>query len=55
MLMISKVLVGEDNPAFEGVFELCFISAGGFIGISIPPSQSRSRLIEPYPQATPAE
>jgi histone deacetylase 1/2 len=27
-----KVLVGEDNPAFEGVFEFCSISAGGSIG-----------------------
>jgi len=25
------VLVGEDNPAFEGVFEFCSISAGGSI------------------------
>lgn len=25
------VLVGEDNPAFEGLFEFCSISAGGSI------------------------
>lgn len=25
------VLMGEDNPAFEGVFEFCSISAGGSI------------------------
>lgn len=25
------VLVGEDNPAFEGVFEFCSLSAGGSI------------------------
>ena len=30
-----KVLVGEDNPAFEGVFEFCSISAGGSIGKSV--------------------
>lgn len=28
----QQVLVGEDNPAFEGVFEFCSISAGGSIG-----------------------
>lgn len=28
----GAVLVGEDNPAFEGVFEFCSISAGGSIG-----------------------
>lgn len=26
------VMVGEDNPPFEGVFEFCSISAGGSIG-----------------------
>ena len=26
------VLVGDDNPPFEGVFEFCSISAGGSIG-----------------------
>jgi hypothetical protein len=26
------VLVGDDNPAFEGVFEFCSISAGGSLG-----------------------
>jgi histone deacetylase 1/2 len=31
---VSTVLVGEDNPAFEGVFEFCSISAGGSIGTS---------------------
>ena len=30
--LIGKlVLVGDDNPAFEGVFEFCSISAGGSI------------------------
>ena len=29
----NVVLVGEDNPAFEGVFEFCAISAGGSIGM----------------------
>lgn len=28
---VLLVLVGEDNPAFEGVFEFCTISAGGSI------------------------
>lgn len=28
------VLVGEDNPAFDGLFEFCSISAGGSIGAS---------------------
>ncbi|OCH90011.1 histone deacetylase [Obba rivulosa] len=27
----TRFLVGEDNPAFEGVFEFCTISAGGSI------------------------
>ncbi|KAG6917569.1 hypothetical protein DXG01_002038 [Tephrocybe rancida] len=27
----SRFLVGDDNPAFEGVFEFCSISAGGSI------------------------
>jgi histone deacetylase 1/2 len=27
-----EVLVGDDNPAFDGVFEFCSISAGGTIG-----------------------
>lgn len=31
-LIVPTVLVGEDNPAFEGVFEFCSISAGGSIG-----------------------
>lgn len=26
------VLIGDDNPAFEGVFEFCSISAGGSVG-----------------------
>lgn len=29
--LLRPVLVGEDNPAFEGVFEFCTISAGGSI------------------------
>lgn len=29
----TTVLVGEDNPAFEGVFEFCSISAGGSVGM----------------------
>ena len=28
----ESVLVGEDNPAFEGLSEFCSISAGGSIG-----------------------
>ena len=32
-LSTTPVLVGEDNPAFEGVFEFCTISAGGSIGM----------------------
>ena len=28
----TQFLVGEDNPAFEGVFEFCSISAGGSVG-----------------------
>jgi len=31
-LIVLTVLVGEDNPAFEGIFEFCSISAGGSIG-----------------------
>lgn len=27
----SLVLVGEDNPAWDGLFEFCSISAGGSI------------------------
>ena len=30
----QQVLVGEDNPPFEGVFDFCAISAGGSIGAS---------------------
>lgn len=30
--LYSPVLVGDDNPAFEGVFEYCQTSAGGSIG-----------------------
>ncbi len=30
-----EVLVGDDNPAFEGVFEFCSISAGGTIGMQV--------------------
>ena len=26
------VLTGEDNPAFDGLFEFCSISAGGSLG-----------------------
>lgn len=32
ILISLKVLVGDDNPPFEGVFEFCSISAGGSIG-----------------------
>jgi histone deacetylase 1/2 len=32
LLTNPTVLVGEDNPAFEGIFEFCSISAGGSIG-----------------------
>ncbi|KAF8871390.1 hypothetical protein CPB84DRAFT_1800914 [Gymnopilus junonius] len=28
----TRFLVGEDNPAFDGLFEFCSISAGGSIG-----------------------
>jgi len=31
LLTRRSVLVGDDNPAFEGVFEFCSISAGGSI------------------------
>jgi hypothetical protein len=31
----ASVLMGEDNPTFEGLFEFCSISAGGSIGASI--------------------
>jgi histone deacetylase 1/2 len=34
------VLIGEDNPVFEGVFEFCSISAGGSIGATNPNSLS---------------
>ncbi len=29
------VLTGEDNPAFDGLFEFCSISAGGSLGRSL--------------------
>ena len=32
LLIVLTVLMGEDNPAFEGVFDFCSISAGGSIG-----------------------
>ncbi|KAF4575430.1 hypothetical protein EYR40_004831 [Pleurotus pulmonarius] len=28
----TRFLIGEDNPAFEGLFEFCSISAGGTLG-----------------------
>lgn len=34
------VLVGDDNPPFEGVFEFSSISAGGSIGAFTPNCQS---------------
>ena len=34
---VDTVLVGEDNPAFEGLSEFCSISAGGSIGGSSLP------------------
>ena len=33
VLTTLTVLVGEDNPAFEGIFEFCSISAGGTLGL----------------------
>ena len=51
----TRFLVGDDNPAFEGVFEFSSISAGGSIGAllslrcgcrrNIPPSLSASRCL----------
>ena len=41
-------MVGDDNPAFEGIFEFCSISAGGTIGTSslvMRVSKSSSRII----------
>jgi histone deacetylase 1/2 len=35
MLILADLLL-DDNPAFEGVFEFCSISAGGSIGECIP-------------------
>lgn len=32
----TRFLVGEDNPAFDGLFEFCSISAGGSVGASLP-------------------
>lgn len=29
---ILLVLVGDDNPAWDGLFEFCSLSAGGSIG-----------------------
>ena len=53
--LYSPVLVGDDNPAFEGVFEFSSISAGGSIGAllslrcgcrrNIPPSLPASRCL----------
>lgn len=31
----NTVLIGEDCPAFEGLFEFCSISAGGSLSASI--------------------
>ena len=48
-----EVLVGEDNPAFEGVFEFCSISAGGSIGNVDDSSATRpkfSDLVQSFPQ-----
>lgn len=36
----TRFLVGEDNPAFDGVFEFCSISAGGSLGMCSRPSSS---------------
>lgn len=30
--LTRTVLTGEDNPAFDGLFEFCAISAGGSVG-----------------------
>ncbi len=30
---ICVVLVGDDNPAWDGLFEFCSLSAGGSIGM----------------------
>ena len=32
-LMLRAVLVGDDNPAWDGLFEFCSLSAGGSIGV----------------------
>ena len=41
MINLSKtVLSGDDNPAFEGVFEFSSISAGGSIGTRRTPLRS---------------
>ena len=51
-LTTFPVLVGEDNPAFEGVFEFCSISARGSIGTHTHPSFiSLSNPTHPSPPA----
>lgn len=42
----TRFLVGEDNPAFDGVFEFCSISAGGSVGEYVPVSP---RPVPPNP------
>lgn len=37
ILTLSAVLMNYDNPAFEGVFEFCSISAGGTLGTRCHP------------------
>jgi hypothetical protein len=34
-IYVTEVLVGEDNPVFDGIFEFCSISAGGTVGKAI--------------------
>ena len=42
---LLPVLVGEDNPAWEGLFDFCSLSAGGSIGISFSILNNRIYLI----------
>ena len=52
LLTRYPVLVGDDNPAFEGVFEFCSISAGGSLGA--PLSNAHRSLTHTLPQPPPS-
>jgi hypothetical protein len=42
-MMFISVLTLDDNPAFDGLYEFCSISAGGSIGTSSIPNMHALR------------